>query len=290
MRIALVSNLHLSEQSPEYVAHWHAARRAVQRIGVDLTLHLSEVTTGGPFCSDELRVAAQLVAQWPTDMRCLIGNRHGGEGVYKAGSPDYWLRAWLRACQPSLDTDHWVLKADGWRLLGVDAQILGTGSAQEHSLWRLLDEETGASDAPANTALFLHWPNVRGLVTHSGANPCEAAGRACARLLSGPLKASLKVVVAGHMPSFIDVAATGVKNLLLPSSLGTLLDHEQGRIGEKLVGVGLLDLGQHEMGFELWCPDGITRHHAIRLPIGRAFALEHGSRNRAREHSIPQAL
>lgn len=290
MRIALVSDLHLSARSPECVAHWHAARRAVQRIGVDLTVHLGEVTPGGPFCSDEVRVAAQLVGQWPTDMRCLVGNRCGSSGAFKAGSPDHWLRAWLRACRPSLDTDHWLVKADGWRLLGVDAQILGTGSEKEDSLWRLMDAETRASDAPAHTAVFLRWPNACGSVARCGTNKCEAAGRAYARLLNGPLKASLKVVVSGHMPPFIDIGATGVRHFLLPPSVRTPADPLQCRMGEKLVGVGLLELDQDEIGFELWCPDGITRHPVSRVPIGRAATQAHGSRNRARERSMSQAF
>lgn len=285
MRIAMVSDLHLSARSPECVAHWHAAQRAVQRIGVDLSVHLGEITAGGPFCSDELRVAAQLIGRWPTDLRCLVGNRCSADGASMIGSPDHWLRAWLRACQPSLHTDHWLFKADGWRLLGVDAQVLGTGSTQEHSLWHRLDDEINASDAPEHTAMFVRWPNACGLGALSGANACAAASRAYARLLGGPLKTSLKVVVSGHMPSFIDASAMGVRHFVLRQSVGAVPDQLQCQNGEKLVGVGLLDLGQDEMGFSLWCPDGMTRLHVTRVPMGRAIAQKHRSRNRAREQS-----
>jgi len=40
MRIALIADTHLSARSPECVANWHAARRAVGRLGADLTVNL----------------------------------------------------------------------------------------------------------------------------------------------------------------------------------------------------------------------------------------------------------
>lgn len=46
----------------------------------------------------------------------------------------------------------------------------------------------------------------------------------------------------------------------------------QTRIGEKLIGIGLLDMSQDAARFDLWCPDGMKRHDASALGFFNAVA------------------
>jgi len=71
MRIALIADTHLSDRSPECVANWHAARRAVERLDANLTIHLGDITLDGQTHTDELTLASRLMQQWPTEMRCV---------------------------------------------------------------------------------------------------------------------------------------------------------------------------------------------------------------------------
>jgi hypothetical protein len=51
-----------------------------------------------------------------------------------------------------------------------------------------------------------------------------------------------------------------------------LPDEMQARVGEKLVGVGLLELNGDTMAFDLWCPDGMVRHELPLMPaLGPLF-------------------
>jgi hypothetical protein len=43
MRIDLIAETHLSARSPERVANWHAARRAVGRLSPELTVNLGDI-------------------------------------------------------------------------------------------------------------------------------------------------------------------------------------------------------------------------------------------------------
>jgi len=70
----------LSARSPECVANWHAARRAVERRGANLTVHLGDITLDGQVHSDELAFAARLMQQWHTEVRCMPGNHDLGDG------------------------------------------------------------------------------------------------------------------------------------------------------------------------------------------------------------------
>ena len=126
MRIALIADTHLSARSPECVANWHAARRAVGRLGADLTVDLGDITLDGQTHGDELAFASRLMQPWPTEMRCVPGNDDLGDGSGESPLDERLLRAYRDIFGP----DHWVIKAGDGKLLGINAQLLGTGLAR----------------------------------------------------------------------------------------------------------------------------------------------------------------
>jgi 3',5'-cyclic AMP phosphodiesterase CpdA len=265
MRIALIADTHLSVRSPECVANWHAARRAVARLGVDLTVHLGDITLDGQTRSDELTFAARLMRHWPTETRCVPGNHDLGTG---SGEVPLDLQQ-LSAYRDALGPDRWVLRAGDWILLGINAQLLGTNSAEEASLWAWLAGQCEKAGDQGHTALFLHrplWRQRPGDVVRLGRYVDAAASH---RLLNGPLSSTLRLVVSGHAHQYADTTVDGVRHLWMPSTAFILPDDMQPRVGEKVVGVGLLDLGTDTARFDLWCPDGMRRHDVSMLDFHR---------------------
>ena len=270
MRIALIADSHLSARSPECVANWHAARRAVELLGADLTVHLGDITLDGQTHEEEFGFASRLVQEWPTEMRCVPGNHDLGDGSGEEPLDTRLLRIYREVFGP----DHWVVDAGSWKLLGINAQLLGTDSAQELSLWQWIEDQAIHPGTHAHTALFLHRPLHR---PQSG--ELARKGRyvpivACERLLEGPLRRTLKLVVSGHTHQCLDITARGVRHVWLPSSGFILPDDIQVRIGEKLVGIGLLEFNEGGARFDLWCPDGMTRHDVSTLPFFQEMARE----------------
>jgi hypothetical protein len=100
--------------------------------------------------------------------------------------------------------------------------------------------------------------------------PVEAAER----LLSGPLRPTLRLVVSGHTHQYFDLTIEGVRHLWMPSTAFILPDDMQARIGEKLVGIGVLDFSGSAARFDLWCPDGMVRHDVSTLPFYQATVEE----------------
>jgi predicted phosphodiesterase len=268
MRIALIADTHLSVRSPECVANWHAARRAVGRLGADLTIHLGDITLDGQTHGEELAFASRLMQQWPTEMRCVPGNHDLGDGSGEMPLDDRLLRAYGNVFGP----DHWVTKKGDWKLLGVNAQLLGTDSAQEAALWEWIAEQGRPAPDHTHTALFLPRPMLR-LQSGELARKGRYVGRAAAeRLLKGPLQPTLRLVVSGHAHQYVDTTVEGVRHLWMPSIAFVIPDEMQTRIGEKLVGIGLLDLSEGTARFDLWCPDGMTRHDVSTLQFFKATA------------------
>jgi hypothetical protein len=161
--------------------------------------------------------------------------------------------------------DRWAVHAGDWTLLGFDAQFLGSGSAQESALWHWLDEQASRAGAPPNTAVFLHRPLYRPRFGESFRMGRYVAASATDRLLNGPLQSTLRLVVSGHTHQYLDLTNAGVRHLWVPSTAFILPDHFQSRIGEKVVGIGLLELAGSAIRFDLWCPDGMTRHDVSAL-------------------------
>jgi predicted phosphodiesterase len=268
MRIALIADTHLSARSPECVANWQAARRSTERLAANLTIHLGDITLDGQAHAEELEFAARLVQRWPTEMLCIPGNHDLGDGSGEVPLDTRLLAAYEQAFGP----DHWVVTAGDWKLLGINAQLLGTDSPQELALWQWIENQAHRYGTHARTAIFLHRPVLRpqpGEVTRKGR---YVASEARNRLLNGPLRPTLRMVVSGHTHQYLDIESDDVRHLWMPSTAFILPDDMQARVGEKIVGLGLLDLGDGAARFDLWCPDGMARNDISTLQFFRASA------------------
>jgi hypothetical protein len=95
------------------------------------------------------------------------------------------------------------------------------------------------------------------------------------RLLDGPLKATLRLVISGHTHQYLDAVVASVRHVWMPSSGFVLPDEMQARLGEKLVGIGLLELDGETMHFDLSCPDGMSRHELSAMAVFKAMERDH---------------
>jgi hypothetical protein len=203
-------------------------------------------------------------------MHCVPGNHDMGDG---SGEMPLDTRL-LGAYQDVFGPDHWAIKVGHWKLLGINAQLLGGGSAQEQALWRWIEDQAGMTAPNAHTALFLHRPLLRQKAGERARKGRYVPIDATERLLNGPLKSTLRLVVSGHTHQYLDMTVNGVRHVWMPSTAFILPDDLQLRIGEKLVGIGLLDLEDGNARFDLWCPDGMMRHDVSTLKFFRAMAHE----------------
>lgn len=257
MRIALFADSHLSERAPECLVNWRAAAAAARRWGADLGIHLGDITLDGENHREELVHAASLLAQWPGRLRCVAGNHDMGTG--SGESPLDPAR--LAACEARFGDGRWSLQLGHWQLIGLNAQLLGSATMQEEAQWRWLDREAAAGgDRPA--ALFLHRPVLRPEHDHGRPTGRYVADAARERLLEGPLRGRLRAVFSGHTHQFLDRIVAGVRHVWVPSTAFVIPDALQPRVGEKVVGLGLLELDGPVLRFSLLCPEGMTRHDA----------------------------
>jgi 3',5'-cyclic AMP phosphodiesterase CpdA len=256
------------------VANWHAARQAIRRLGADLTIHLGDLTLDARRTPHELRFAAELVSQWPHPMYCVPGNHDVGDGC---GETPLDLQA-LSAYRSTVAEDHWCLRSGHWLLLGVNAQLFGTDSAEEARQWRWIEEQAPHPADLVHTALFMHRPLARlhAGETHRRGRYVPAAARE--RILHGPLRHSLRLVVSGHMHQHLDATVAAVRHVWLAPTSYVRDDPDRHRQAGNVVGIGILDLDGDEASLDLWCPQGLIRHHMADLALFRQMSEQQEQR------------
>ena len=159
MRIALVTDSHLAAAASGFNANWDAVREYIGRVGTDLTIHLGDITLDAwsdPAQRDFARNASQ---GWPTPLLFLPGNHDVGDNPPGPHTPSAHpldterLAAYRRLFGP----DYWTIAAEGWQLIALDVQLLGSGTSAEAEQWEWLASNVDRF-AHRPVALLLHKP------------------------------------------------------------------------------------------------------------------------------------
>ena len=175
----VVSDTHLSPRAAEPEANWDAVLRYVTKAAPDLVIHLGDLSMDGAHDPADLEYARAQLDRLPVPWHAVPGNHDIGDNpslsapageTVDAGR----LQRWLDIVGP----DRWSLTLNGWTMLGINAQLAGTGLAAETAQWSWLEQrlgEPGMSGQPV--ALLTHKP-----VTATAAEMAAAPSyRSCRR-------------------------------------------------------------------------------------------------------------
>jgi 3',5'-cyclic AMP phosphodiesterase CpdA len=243
LRIALISDTHLAARAKEFAANFEAASRWIGEEKFDLVIHLGDVTADGASEPIEIAEVSALLASCPVEIRYLPGNHDVGDNPPAPGAasdePPFAPER-LEAYRAVFGADRWALEAEGWRLVGLDAQLFGTGTAEEADQFTWLEAEMKSVNCPVG--LFVHKPFFR-----HGPGDTEAHSRYVPaierrRLFEIMQGRDLRFVVSGHAHQRRRFTADRTEHVWLPSTAFVIPDALQERIGDKVTGAAILDL------------------------------------------------
>jgi 3',5'-cyclic AMP phosphodiesterase CpdA len=261
MRLLLVTDSHLAPSVPPCNDNWRAAKAFAQSAGADLTVHLGDITLDGTEDPAQHDWALAESGDWPTPLKFLpgnhdIGDNPPGEGVAATQPLKLDQLTQYRRCYGS---DYWSLDVEPWRIIGLNTQLFASGGRAEAEQWAWL----GASLAEARgrkLALLLHKPLYLD-------DPADA--RPHIRYVPQPQRRwllellaphDLRLVLSGHAHQYLDRVLGGARHIWLPSTAFIIPDTMQERIGEKVTGLGVLDLAPDGHRFALVTPAGMMQH------------------------------
>ena len=259
MRIALVSDTHLAERVPAFRANWQVVRAWLDAVEPDLILHLGDITVNGAEHAAELNEVRTAFAGLAAPIRFLPGNHDIGDNPIAPGVPNSHpldlarLAEYRRVFGP----DRWSIEAEGWSLIGLNAQLFGTGEAEEAEQFDWLDSVLDEGDGPLG--LFLHKPLFRNRPEDPEAHIRYVPILPRQHLLGLLGRRDLRFVAAGHTHQHRQHVVDGVEHVWAPSCSMIFADAMQERIGAKTVGTLLLELTETGHRFSAEAPSGLQQ-------------------------------
>ncbi|MGE0154300.1 MAG: metallophosphoesterase [Reyranellaceae bacterium] len=237
-RIAQISDTHLSADKPFFVENFERTIEAVADAAVDLVVNTGDISLDGAGAEAELAAAAELHRQIAVPLRTLPGNHDIGDNADVPAPPghaDHAVTAERRQRYlRQFGADWWCLDVPGWRLVGCNSLLFGSGLPEELEQAVFLRNATEGAGS-RRLALFGHKP-----VCDRALDESEIGGRflnpdARAALLDC-LAAPVAVMACGHVHQFRDAMVGGTRHVWAPSTGFVLPDFIQPRYGVKRVG------------------------------------------------------
>jgi 3',5'-cyclic AMP phosphodiesterase CpdA len=154
MRIIQISDTHLSPGKTHFADNWPPLAAWVRDQRADLIIHTGDVTVDGAELEADLCYAAELMRDLGVPLRAVPGNHDVGDaGHSHQPVTDERLARWRAYFGP----DRWIEDIAGFRLIGLNAMLLGSGHPEEpvQSAWL---EDAMAGAAGRCIAWFLHRP------------------------------------------------------------------------------------------------------------------------------------
>jgi 3',5'-cyclic AMP phosphodiesterase CpdA len=211
-RIVVLSDIHLSPTHGFFWKNWCVARDFTNTADADVVIVNGDLAINGPESDAEIAFAANALRSLQAPVMALPGNHDVGDEP-PGQDPNQIIDAdrltrWDRA----FGTDRWALDAGGWRLVGVNAQLFGSGLAREQTQDEWLEEELDAATGRP-IALFLHKPLFLELPTDDVVSPLCIVPSARAQLLDRLYRSDVRLIVSGHLHQHRDRMLDGVRHL-----------------------------------------------------------------------------
>jgi 3',5'-cyclic AMP phosphodiesterase CpdA len=253
--IVVLSDIHLSPTHGFFWENWCVAREFANAAKPDAVIVNGDLAINGPDSDAEIAFAATALGNLRTRVMALPGNHDVGDEP-PGQDPDQIIDAdRLARWDSSFATDRWALDAGGWRLVGVNAQLFGSGLAREDAQDQWLDEQLSTAGRP--TALFLHKPLFLDHPTDDDVTPSCMVPSARTRLLDKLNRSDVRLIVSGHLHQHRDRTFGGQRHLWVPA---VAFASPQSRGGDGRCGLMVLDFSPDSFEVTIERPPGLISH------------------------------
>ncbi len=156
VRIVVLSDIHLSPTQGFFWENWCVAGEFADAPKADDVVVNGDLAINGPDSDAEIAFAAGALGNLRTRVLALPGNHDVGDEP-PGQDPDQIIDAdRLTRLDSFFGSDRWTLIAGGWYLVGVNAQLFGSGLAREQAQDQWLDEQLSAAGGPLPSSFTSH--------------------------------------------------------------------------------------------------------------------------------------
>ena len=263
-RLVLLSDLHLSHTHGFFWDNWRHARDAANAADADMVVICGDLCINGTDSDGEMALAGRALARLSAPWRAIPGNHDTGEEPPGQAPDQIITEARLARWHNVFGADRFAETVGAWRIIGINAQLLGSGLPAEAEQDSWLDQELHGTDLPIvliqHKPLFLSDP-METAVTATCTTPAPRA--ALLRRIRG---ADVRLVVSGHLHAYRDMTINGLRYLWLPATSFTGQPHA-GAV--PMVAITSIDLTTETPEITLHHPEGLRPIDLVELKQGR---------------------
>jgi 3',5'-cyclic AMP phosphodiesterase CpdA len=214
-KIAFLSDLHLSHTHGFFWDNFRRARDAANAAEADTVIVTGDLCINGPDSDEEMQFAAQALEGLEGEVLALPGNHDVGDEPPGQDAAQIVDAPRLARWNAAFGADRFAITAGVWRLIGVNAQLFGSGLPQEAEQEAWLDAELGWADRPI--ALVLHKPLFVESPDEIASTVASLQPAPRAALLA-KLRGRARMVISGHLHATRDRVVDGIRHLWLPAT------------------------------------------------------------------------
>ncbi len=216
-RIVFLSDLHLSHTHGFFWENYRRAAAAAEAARPEAMIVTGDLCINGPDSDEEMEFAATALRRIGGEVLALPGNHDVGDEPPGQDPAQIIDATRLARWQRHLGPDRFARHVGAWLLIGVNAQLFGSGlpqeAEQENWLAARLEEAAGKP-----VALILHKPlflehAAEDQPTISSLNPAPRA-----HLLDLLRRGGVRLVISGHLHATRDRVVDGLRHLWLPAT------------------------------------------------------------------------
>ncbi|MCS6931741.1 MAG: metallophosphoesterase [Acetobacteraceae bacterium] len=264
VRLVHISDTHLSPVRPLFLDNHRRMAEALAADPPDLIVNTGDISLDGADREADLAFAKAEHDRLPAPCLMIPGNHDVGDYA-ELGASQPATSARVARWRALVGPDFWMHDLPGWRLIGLDTQILGSGIPEEEEQWAFLARALSGAGA-RSVALFLHKPLCIERMTDTTIDYWPVLPPARRRILQALAAKPPLLVASGHIHQWRDREADGYRQVWAPPVSFIVGEEAQPSIGTKLVGAAehLLH-ADGTFSTRLLTVDGLKLHDVVRM-------------------------
>jgi 3',5'-cyclic-AMP phosphodiesterase len=234
VRIAQISDLHVSPEKPFFNANMDRLMEDLRRSRPDIVLNTGDLGLFGEKDNGDLGLAQQAHKALGLETHVVPGNHDVGE------HPDIPDRVWvdetsLARYRQCIGADFWTLDLPGWRFVGLNSLIVGTGLSGDGAQTELLHKAARERGGRA-LALIMHKPLCDLDMADTLISNRFTTLQARRKLMQAMGDKAPELILCGHVHQYRDMQIAGSHHIWGPAASFVIGDPWQPSYGAKPVG------------------------------------------------------